>query len=645
MDFMAFAIEKYASAASVSHQRYLVLFNPPRHMRLLEVVHGPSTRPDVIESIEMFCDFLMGKRIVRCKDTPGFIANRIGIFWMQTGVNEAIERGVSVEEADALMSRPVGIPKTGVFGLWDLVGIDLSPHIISSMLGNLGPNDPYQKLADLPAVVREMIDAGYTGRKGKGGYYSVRTADGAKVTEVKDLISGQYRPQQSVALESLKGKSLRDILTCPDRGGQYLWAVLSQVLAYTASLVPEICDDIVGVDDAMKLGYAWTEGPFELIDRLGAKWFSDRLRSEGRAVPELIEKVGDGTLYQIINGIREYFGVDGAYHPVRRAEGVILLEDIKQRSVPIAANTAASLWDIGDGVACLEFHTKMNAVNLDVMAMIDKSCEIVETRFKGLVIYNEGRAFSAGADLSAVQALAEQGRTEDIRQFVKKGQATYQHLKFSPFPVVGAVTGLALGGGCEVLLHCDAIRAHAEANMGLVEIGVGLVPAWGGCKELLLRWNRRLNDPKEAARRAFLTVFGAAVSKSAAEAQDLGFLARESPITMNRDRLLSDAKTDVLHLAEAYRVPTPSSITPSGTENCVELSALAKDAVISGRSSSYDAVVGKAIACILSAGDTEDIDESGLLELEQSYFDGLIHNPETLARIGHMLKTGKTLRN
>lgn len=620
-------------------------FNPPRHMRLLELVKGGRTRQEAVQAIELFCDLHLGKFIVHCKDTPGFIANRIGIYWMQTGVVEAIKCGVSIEEADAVMSRPVGIPKTGIFGLWDLVGIDLSPRIISSMLGNLPTGDPYESLADIPVLIREMIESGYTGRKGKGGFYRVRKLDGNKLSEVKDLRNGGYRALEPVILECLNKSSLRDVLTSEDRGGRYLWSVLSHLLAYTASLVPEICDDIVGVDDAMRMGYAWAEGPFELLDRIGASWFAERLRLEGRKVPKLIEQVGQESFYRVRSGQREYLGSDGKYHPVLCKQGVIRLADIKLRSAPVACNESASLWDIGDGVACLEFHTKMNSMSLGVLAMIDESCRIVADRFTGLVLYNDGRAFSAGADLATVRSLLLQKQFDDLEIFLESGQRTYQRMKLAPFPVVGAVSGLAFGGGCEVLLHCDAIRPHAEANMGLVEIGVGLIPGWGGCKELLIRWQQRLNDPQAAARKAFSTIFGAAVSSSADEARELGFIDPDAPITMNRDRLLSDAKADVLALAKSYHSPEPKRIKVAGEVVRKELADFARESVINGNSAPYDASVGVALAGILTGGDGEYIDEDEIFSREREYFNFLIQNSETLARIEHMLKTGKPLRN
>lgn len=470
-------------------QDFLVthFFNPPRHMRLLELVGSEKTRPEALEQIREFADVQLGKGIVACKDTPGFIANRIGIYWMQCGLLSAFEQGVTVEEADAVMSRPVGIPKTGIFGLWDLIGIDLGPHLINSMTSTLEPTDQFHPLAKTPQMISEMIAEDYTGRKGRGGFYRINKSNGKKRMESTHLLSGDYYPVAKPELESLASakSGLRSLVSHEDRGGRYAWEVLSNTLSYAASLLPEICDRISGVDEAMRLGYAWKYGPFELIDQLGAAWFAERLQAEGREVPTILEKLGNGSFYRIENSVRQQFSVDGQYRDIERPEGVLLLADIKLRNQPLAQNSAATLWDIGEGVACLEFHAKMNAMEPAILQMIDESIDTVESRFKALVLYNEGPAFCAGANLSLIrQAILDQDWSA-LPELVQVGQQVYRKMQSAPFPVVGAPSGMALGGGCEVLLHSDAIQAHAETYAGLVEIGVGLVPAWGGCKEML----------------------------------------------------------------------------------------------------------------------------------------------------------------
>ena len=460
-------------------------FNPPRYMRLLELVGGPDTGAEVISSLREFGDQLLGKSVVDCKDTPGFIANRIGILWMGVSVRFAFEDGITVEEADSVIGKPMGIPKTGIFGLLDLVGIDLQPHVERSMLSLLPENDMYRAIHRRSEFIEKMIADGYTGRKGKGGFYRLNRSDGGKVKEALDLVTGEYHLARKSDLESVEAArgGLRALVDHPDRGGQYAWRVLSHTLSYAASLVPEIADDIHAVDEAMKNGYAWKWGPFELIDKLGPRWFAERLAAEGMAVPALLEQVGDGTFYRIEGGQLQYFGTDDAYHDVERAEGVLLLSDIKRSSERVAGNGSASLWDIGDKVLCLEFHSKMNAVDEGIMMMASQALKMIPAQgYKALVIHNEGTNFSVGANVGLALFAANIAAWPKITESVKQGQDVYKNLKFASFPVIGAPAGMALGGGCEILLHCDAIEAHAETYMGLVEVGVGLVPAWAAAR-------------------------------------------------------------------------------------------------------------------------------------------------------------------
>ncbi len=629
-------------------------FNPPRYMRLLELVAGPATRDEATEQVREFCDRALGKGVVDCKDTPGFIGNRIGVYWLQCAVLEAMHQGLTVEEADAVAGRPLGIPKTGVFGLMDLVGIDLMPHIMASMDSLLGADDPMREYFEVPDLVEKMIADGYTGRKGKGGFYRLQRDGGKRIKQAIDLASGEYRDAETARLESIEtGRSagLRALMEHPDKGGAYAWRIMSKTLSYAASLVPEIADDIVAVDEAMKLGYNWTYGPFELIDRLGAAWFANRLGDEGEPVPALLTSVGEDTFYRVADGRRQHFGTDGDYRDIARAPGIELLADVKLRSQALADNDSASLWDVGDGVACLEFHSKMNAIDPDILDMIGKALEIVPGRYKGLVIYNEGANFSVGANLGLIMFAANTAAWGDIESTVRGGQQAYRALKYAPFPVIGAPSGMALGGGCEVLLHCDAVEAHAETYMGLVEVGVGLIPGWGGCKELLLRWwqdKRRPGGPMPAISQAFETISLASVSTSAADARRLRFLRHDDGITMNRDRVLANAKARLLALAENYVPPEPPEAALPGPTARMALRMAIDNFRRLGKASEYDAVIGDTLAEVLSGGNTditETVDEDALLEVERRAFMSLVKRPETLARIEHMLETGKPLRN
>jgi 3-hydroxyacyl-CoA dehydrogenase len=438
----------------------------------------------------------------------------------------------------------------------------------------------------------------------------------------------------------------------PDRGGQYAWRVLSHTLSYAAALVPQIADHIHAVDEAMKNGYAWKWGPFELIDKLGPQWFAKKLTEQGMAVPPLLQQVGEGSFYQIENGKLQYFGTDGSYHNVSRADGVLLLADIKRVGERIDGNRSASLWDIGDKVLCLEFHSKMNAIDEGIMAVASKALKIIPAQgYRALVIHNEGTNFSVGANVGVGLFAANIAAWPKITESVKQGQDVYKALKFAPFPVVGAPSGMALGGGCEVLLHCDALEAHAETYMGLVEVGVGLVPAWGGCKEMLLRWSENPRHPKgpmPAVSKVFETVATATVGKSAAESRALLYLRPSDNIVMNRDRLLASAKERALAMAHDYAPPEPRELTLPGPSGEAAMTLVLNDFHRAGKATDHDVTVGKKLAHVLAGGKvdpTETLSEDKLFTLERNAIVSLLRAPQTLDRIEHMLETGKPLRN
>ncbi len=624
-------------------------FNPPRYMRLLEVVAGEQTRPEAIERVGRFADVALGKSVVPCKDRPGFIANRLGVYWLQVAVVEAIDAGLDVEDADAVVGKPMGIPKTGVFGLLDLVGLDLMPHVNASMAKSLPPGDPFHGAHRELPLINRMLAEGYTGRKGKGGFYRLNRAGGGKVKEAIDLATGQYRPQRKPALDLPRG--IKAVLQAPGKAGRYAWQVMARTLSYAAMLVPEVADDIASVDEAMRLGYNWKFGPFELIDQLGTDWFAARLEESGLPVPELLRRAAGRRFYRVAEGRRQALGPDGTYRDIARPDGVLLLADIKLAAAPVLKNGSAALWDIGDGVACFEFTSKLNTLDPDTMALLSKALKVVGERFKALVIYNEASNFSAGANLGMALFAANLAAWSEIEQIVATGQQTYKAMKYAPFPVVGAPSGLALGGGCEILLHCDAVQAHAETYMGLVECGVGLIPAWGGCKEMLHRWARlgRLpRGPMPPVAKVFETVSTATVAKSAAEAQELLFLRPTDGITMNRYRLLADAKARALDLARDYAPPTPPDYTLPGETAAVGLRLAAESFHRRGTATRHDLVVAGALAEVLAGGDTDitrTLSEDDLLELERARFMRLVRHPDTLARIESVLETGKPLRN
>ena len=625
-------------------------FNPPRYMRLVEIVRGDHTDVAVAEKVEDFVDRFMGKRIVRAKDTPGFIANRIGTYWLAIAINAALDQGLTVEEADQIGGRPMGVPKTGIFGLVDLVGVDLMPLLSKSLSSTLPAGDPYfDTVRELP-LVDKMIAEGFTGRKGKGGFYRFDKATRTKLS--LDLATGEYRPEAKPAdLPGKTGKDLAALIAEPGKIGTYAWTILGNTLSYAAMLVGEAADDIVAIDDAMTLGYNGKYGPFELIDRRGPGVLAARLADEGRHVPAILTTAGDRPFYRVENGQRQYLTAAGEYADVPRADGVELLEDIKLRSQPILQNLSASLWDVGDGVAALEFHTKMNALDDQVVALINEAIPVVRERFKALVVYNEASNFSAGANLGAAMFAVGAGLWDMVEASVSGGQQAYKALKYAPFPVVSAPAGLALGGGCEILLHSDAVQAHAETYAGLVECGVGLVPGWGGNGEMLDRWTKSGMVPKgpmPVLTKVFQSISTAVVAKSAAEAKEMMILRKDDGITMNRDRLLADAKAKALSLVEGYAAPEKPTFRLAGESGRTGLNMAVADFHKKGMATEYDLVVADRLAEVLTGGEADLVDtvtEDQLLDLERAAFMASVKDPRTQARVVHMLQTGKPLRN
>ena len=631
-------------------------FNPPRYMRLLEIVGGPKTRKDALATIREFGDVRLGKGVVVAKDTPGFIGNRIGIYWMQNAVVAAMELGLSIDEADAIGSRPFGIPKTGVFGLLDLIGIDLMPHLAKSMLSLLPKTDSYVAISAEPPVVTTMIKNGWIGRKGPSGFYRLRKEGGEKIKESINLKTGEYAPSVKATLESINAgkKGVKGVIEHPDKSGQYAWKLASQGLVYTASLVPEIADTIVDVDEAMKDGYGWKLGPFEIIDTMGAKWFADKLVADKIEVPPLVKLAAEkGGFYKIDGTKLMYLTTQGDYAEVVRAPGVLKLSDVKRGATPVIKNPSAKVWDIGDGVLCFEFTSRANSLDPMIMAAYKDVMKLIKAdkKWKGLVIHNEGPNFSVGANIGLLLFAANIAVWSELESQIEDGQKTYQALKLAPFPVVSAPLGMALGGGCEILLNSDAIQAHAETYTGLVEVGIGVIPGWGGCKEMLLRLKadpRLPKGPIPAVARAFELIGTAQVAKSAFEAKEMGILRKDDQISMNRDRLLADAKAKVLKLAENYAPPKEQVISLPGPHGVAALKTALEGFKLAGMLTPHDEVVSLALATVLTGGNTdhtETITEKELMKLERASFMELARNPATLARMEVMLDTGKPLRN
>jgi len=632
-------------------------FNPPRYMRLFELVKGEKTREEAIEELRQFADVSLGKEVVDCYDTPGFIGNRIGIYWSFVAIKSAFDLGMTVEEADAVCGKPMGIPSTGIFGLGDLTGIDLGPKVNESMLNELPDSDPFCKEYDenhpMVSTIATMIDEGYTGRKGKGGFYRMNKEGGRKVKEARNLKTGEYAKAEKPRLKSVKAarKGLRALVETDDVGGQYAWAILSKVISYAASLVGEISDDIIAIDDAMKTGYAWKYGPFEQLNQLGVKYFVERLEADGLPVPEFLKKVGDRPLYKEEGKDALYMTVAGDYAVVPIAEGAWTLADIKRGNEPVMSNKGASIWDLGDGVACLELHTKMNSIDQDIVTMLGQATKLDKKGFKALVIGHDADNFSVGANVGLALFAANAAMWPVIENSISEGQNALMKLKYAPFPVVAAPAGMALGGGCEIVLAADAVQAHSESYMGLVEVGVGVIPGFGGCKELVMRAmnnKKRPGGAMPALSKVFENISTAKVATSAAEARDMMILREGDGVTMNRKRVLADAKRKALELADGYEASERQETQLPGATAAAAFDMAVSGFVTMGRATAYDAEVSAQVARVLSGGDTditEVVTEKKLLQLEQEGFMTLIKNEKTLDRIEHMLTTGKPLRN
>ncbi|HET8921545.1 MAG TPA: 3-hydroxyacyl-CoA dehydrogenase NAD-binding domain-containing protein [Candidatus Acidoferrum sp.] len=654
-------------------------FNPPRYMKLVEVIPGPKTSSDVIETLTEFCDRRLGKGVVVAKDTPNFIANRIGTFSMLNVLRLMGTLGMTVEEVDACTGPATGWPKSATFRTADVVGLDVLVHVVKNIY-ETAPNDESREMYKVPAMVEEMVKRGWLGDKTGQGFYKKAKGDGEKEILTLDVNTMEYRPRQKAKFASLEmGKAVEDTrerlraLVGPllegqkgDKAQQFIWSALSGMCLYAARRVPEISNNVADVDRAMRWGFAWELGPFEIMDAIGVKAFADQVKKEGQALPPVIDKVlasGRKGFYDSEKGTTTVFDIaSGGTKKVEEPKGVILLKSLKEASREVERNSGASLIDLGDGVACVEFHAKMNAIGADLIAMVHKGLKRLETDFDAMVIANQAVNFSVGANLMLVLVGAQEQEWDELHMAVKQFQNINLAIKYAPKPVVVAPQGMALGGGCEVGLHAARIQAAAEAYIGLVETGVGLIPGGGGTKEMLIRANEHAAGGEDldlfhALKPVFETIAMAKVGTSAEECRDLGFLRREDGVSMNRDRLVSDAKEAALALARGgYKPPAASWQEGAQTTQIKVLGeqflAGAKLAIHmmmrGGYASEYDAHVGQKLANILAGGaltSPQMVSEQYVLDLEREAFVSLCGEKKTQERIAHMLKTGKPLRN
>jgi 3-hydroxyacyl-CoA dehydrogenase len=629
-------------------------FNPPRYLHLLEMIPGPETLPEILQFVAAFADRRLGKGVVPCKDTPNFIANRIGSFFGATIHKLTTEEDLTIEEVDALTGPLIGLPKSASYRLMDIVGLDVWAHVTRNLHG-LVPHDPWRDRFVLPEFMERMIERGWLGEKRGQGFY--KRVGARKEIHAIDRKTLEYHPAQKARFASAEaakniddlGARLKALLAAGDRAASFLWKLFSDLFLYSAGMVPEISDRIVEIDRAMRWGYANKLGPFELWDALGVADTVRRLESEQRPVPASVQRMlagGAASFYQAADEQRRprtrYFDLcGGAYRMLEERPGILVLADWKRARGVIQQNAGASLIDLDDGVLCLEFHSKMNALGGDQIALIHAGIEETSRNFEAMVIANQGEAFSAGANLMLVLLAAQEGEWDELNDAVHRFQQANMAIKYAPKPVVAAPFGMTLGGGCEVVLHAARAQASAETYMGQVEVGVGLIPAAGGCKELLMR----LGDAKQA----FELIGYAKVSTSAADARELGLLRPQDQVSMNPERLLADAKALALSLAPAWAPGAPRQDIPVGGDNLYALLKIGVYMAAEGRYiTEYDTVIGERLAYVLSGGrltGEQVVSEQYLLDLEREAFLSLCGNRQTQERIQHMLKTGKPLRN
>jgi 3-hydroxyacyl-CoA dehydrogenase len=643
-------------------------FNPPRYLHLCELIATEWTLPEVACSVHGFLDRRLGKGVVVAKDRPNFIANRIGTFGAMATVRAMLDDGYTIEEVDRMTGQAVGRPKSATFRTFDLVGLDVLTHVAANLYEAV-PEDEERETYVAPEFLKNLIERGILGNKTGGGFYRRQKGEtGEKEIWTLDTASFEYRPSQKPKLPALDTaktientpERIKTLIYGKDRAGEFLWKTTSRTLLYAANRIPEIADTIVDVDRAMRWGFAWELGVFETWDAIGLEKSIARMREEGREIPEKIERMlesGAKSFYKIESGQELFFDfATNAYKPVVQPAGTIILKSEKERSKTIKKNSGASLIDIGDGVACLEFHTKMNAVGADIVSMINTAVAETEKTFVGLVIGNQGGNFSAGANIMQLLLAAQEEEWDEIDLGIRAFQRATMRLRYSRKPVVVAPFGLTLGGGCEITLHADRVRASAETYIGLVEVGVGLIPAGGGSKEMLVRAMDAI--PKTATdvdafpfvKNIFETIALARVATSAEEARQIGFLGEEDTVSMNPDRLIADAKQEVLALATVgYTQPQErTDVLALGMPALATLKLGIHQMKRGGYISEHDALIGEKLARILTGGDLNhptQVSEQYLLDLEREAFLSLCGERKTQERIAHMLKTGKPLRN
>ncbi len=619
-------------------------FNPVRFMRLLELVRGEHTTDVVMDTLDAFCEQQLGKGVVRCADTPGFLGNRVGVYAIQCALHTAFTMGLSPAEADALFGRPMGIPKTGVFGLYDLIGIDLMADVVHSLVNILPTNDPFHQVAQPIDLMTRMIANGQTGNKNGQGFY--RELEDQR--QMLDLVTEQYNQIERLNLplaEKAEKLGLSVLLDDPGPYGQFAWEVLSRTLCYAAELVPEVSDDPVPIDDAMKLGYNWVYGPFEMLDQIGLDRFVNRLKKEGRDVPDFLSKIKGKRFYQAATNTLKSLSYSGQHCPIMRPDGLIRFSELRQTLQSQNSNAMAS-WFEFEGAAIVEFHSKANALDGNSMSILaDALAQSQQRGLRGIIVHNDAQHFSCGVNLSAVRGFFESDDYAGLDHFLNHFQQVVLSMRTCSLPVIVAPVGLSIGGGFEVVLHADKVICQANSVMGLVESLVGVVPGGGGIKETLHRWFANTGDMEKATWKSFMNLGYGRTATSPILALEQAMLRDTDQFLMNRDRLLSKALNE---LDRTTKAASRESLSLVGKPVFTSMYNWLQTKADQGKLMPHDVIVGSAIARVITGGDCSIgtmASEQDLFDAERQAFLTLVKTPATQARIISMLDTSKSLRN
>ena len=602
-------------------------FNPVRYMGLLEIVKNENTDLNKINQLKEFCEIELGKGAIVCNDTPGFLGNRVGVYAMQIAMTEAFKMKLSVEEADAIFGRPMGIPKTGVFGLYDLIGIDLMADVLKSFIKELPKTDEFHEVAKEIPLVKKLIETGYTGRKGKGGFYRINKSGATKVMEAINLETGDYSPSKKIDIKSDK-VDLSGLINRKDRYGEYAWSVISKIIKYASSLVPGITNQFNDIDEAMRLGFNWAKGPFEMLEEIGDKNFFNKVDDFS----------GNNFLEELNKSKNENF-----YGERQKYTNIETLGKVKKTAVRLDGNDSAKIFRFND-YNIVEFTTKANALDYDSMDALKKATD------KPLIIINESMQFSAGVNLTYTMQFAEKNDFKSIEKFIKYFQETCKHLKYSKYPVISAPSGLTLGGGFEVMVQSNFVASHTNIVVGLVETIVGLIPAGGGCKEMLGRWletEEAKKDPNFAPLKVFDIIGYGKTATSPVEAEPLKYLRPSDKKIMNRNSLLEVSKK-ILSENKNFTAPEQLKFKLPGESVRVEMNKIIEKLYNEKIILDHGVEVAKELANVLSGGDTtidKTLSEDDLFKLELDAFMKLIETKKTQDRIKHTLATGKPLVN